>query len=135
MPKDEIKGQPTKVRVGKGKHEASEAELVPLVDAYEKDDGSTVLVAEMPGAREESIDIRVEKGVLTISAEADVGEFGDEYHRTYTGFVGGDYFRAFALSDKVDRDKIDASYSEGVLTLTLPQGTAAKTHKIEIKNQ
>ena len=105
----------------------------PLVDIYETEDGTTVLLAELPGATSETLDIRVDKGVLTVSAEAPLPEVGEEYTPTYTGFVGGDFFRAFALSDEVDREKIEASLEDGLLTLKLPKATAAKTRKIPIK--
>ena len=111
----------------------SEDSFIPMVDVYEKDDGTTVLVAEVPGAKPESVDIRVDKGVLTVGAEAELPEPGDEYSRTFIGFTGGEYFRAFAISDDVDRDRIEASLADGVLTVSLPRAAAAKTRKIEIK--
>ncbi len=125
-----------KVQAGQVRRRDDQTELVPLVDVYETEDGATMLVAELPGATEDSLDIRVEKGVVTIAAEASAGEeFGEEYGRTYTGFLGGQYFRAFALSDEVDREKIEASLADGVLTLRLPRAAAAKTHKIKIKSE
>jgi len=123
------------VTAGRVRRRPDEETYAPLVDIYETDDGTTVLTAEMPGACQDSIDIRVDKGVLQISAEADPGQPGDQYTRTYTGFVGGQYFRAFALSDEVDREKIEAAYDNGVLTLRLPRAAAAKTRKIEIKSE
>ena len=118
---------------------AGQAERIPLVDIYETEDGTTVLEAEVPGVEEESIDIRVEKGVLTVAAEMELGEFGEQYTRIYTGFGGGGssmrYFRAFALSDEVDRGKIEAALADGVLTLRLPRAEAMDTRKIEIKSR
>ena len=126
--------QPMKVHAGRLERSLSgQDELMPLVDIYEIEEGTTILRAEVPGATQQSIDIRVEKGVLSIAAQADLGEFAEEYTRTYTGFVGGRYFRVFALSDEVDREKIEAALADGVLTLRLPRAAAAKTRKIEIK--
>ncbi len=110
-----------------------EDSYAPLVDIYEDANGMTVMVAELPGAKSDSIDIRVDKGVLTISADGRREEFDDSYARTYTGFVCGQFFRAFALSDEVDRDKIDATFNDGLLILKLPRAATAKTRKIEIK--
>jgi len=107
--------------------------FTPLVDVYEVEDGTTMLLAEVPGAAADSLDIRVDKGVLTISADGTLPETGDEYARTYTGFVGGRYFRAFALSDEIDREKIEASLEGGLLTIRLPKAAAAATRKIKIK--
>ena len=121
------------VTAGKVKRQPAEESYSPLVDVYETEDGTTVLTAELPGARRDSIEIRVDKGVLAISADAELPEPDSEYTRTYTGFVGGQYFRAFALSDEVDRERIEAAYADGVLTLRLPRAAAAQTRRIEIK--
>jgi HSP20 family molecular chaperone IbpA len=120
-------------RVDRGGDEGSEDSYTPLVDIYEEEDGTTIVKAEVPGAEQDTIDVRVDKGVLTISADGTRSEPGPEQARTYVGFVTGRYFRAFALSDEVDRDKIDASLAEGVLTVRLPKAAAAQTRKIEIK--
>ena len=106
--------------------------LGPLVDIYEEADGTTVLVAEVPGATQESVDIRVDKGVLMLSVDGRRDPPDESYTRTYTGFVSGQYFRAFALSDEVDRDQIEASLNDGLVVLRLPRAAAAKTRKIEI---
>jgi len=107
--------------------------ITPLIDVYEMDDDMTMLVAEVPGASPGSVDIRVDKGVLTIEAQAELPEISAEYTRTYVGFPVGRYFRAFALSDEIDRDKIDATLANGLLTLRMPRAAAAKTRKIDIK--
>jgi len=110
--------------------------IAPRVDIYDTEDGrATVLVAEIPGATHETTDVRVDKGVLTISADGRGDPPGESYARIYTGFVRGEYFRAFALSDEVDRDKIEASLTDGVLTVRLPQAGEARRKKIEIKSQ
>ena len=106
--------------------------LGPLVDIFEEADGVTVLVAEIPGATQESVDIRVDKGVLMFSADGRRDPLAESYTQTYTGFVSGQYFRAFALSDEVDRDRIEASLNDGLLVLRLPRAAAAKTRKINI---
>jgi HSP20 family molecular chaperone IbpA len=107
----------------------------PLVDILQEQDGTTVLVAEVPGATQDSVDIRVEKGVLTISADGRREPLGEDYSPTYTGFVTGQYFRAFALSDEVDREKIHASLTDGVLRVRLPRAEAVKTRKIPIREE
>ncbi len=114
-------------------NESSET-FAPLVDIYDED-GVTVLVADVPGAETDSLDVRVDKGVLTIEAQGRLDDPGEDYAPTYRGFVGGQYFRAFALGDEVDRDKIDASLENGVLKLRLPKAATAETRKIEIKEE
>lgn len=123
----EVKAEPRR-------QEPEEATLTPLVDVYEREDRTVVLEVELPGASPDDIDLRVEKGVLTIDAQMSVPEPGEEYSVTYRGFEPGRYWRAFALSDEVDREKIDASFANGVMTITLPRAAAAETKKIEIKS-
>lgn len=110
--------------------------LIPLVDIYEKDD-NTVITAELPGVKPENLDLRVDKGVLTIAAQSNIdvapAQPGKDFTPTYLDFSGGQFFRAFALGDEVDRDSIQAELKEGVLTVTLPRAPQAKTRKIEIK--
>jgi len=106
----------------------------PLADIYELPDGTMVVEAEMPGATNDTIDVQVDKGVLTIQGRAKLETPGEPYSNTYSGFSAGQYFRAFALSDEIDRDKIEASLKDGLLTLRLPKAAAARTRKIEIKS-
>ena len=123
-----------KVHVNPAAARASENALTPLTDIYQTPDGTTVLVVEVPGASPGEVDVRVDKGVLTIRAEGAVPEAPEGYGRIYAGFTGGEFFRAFALSDEVDRDRIEASVSGGLLTVRLPRAAAAQSRKIEIKN-
>ncbi len=128
----ESKKKNIEVSVNPAPMQPDENAFTPLVDIYEQADGTTVLVAEVPGAKSDSVDLRVDKGVLTIAADGRREPTEKDYTSTYTGFVGGQYFRAFALSDEVDRDQISASLSDGLLTVRLPRAEAAQTRKIEI---
>ncbi|HUT89728.1 MAG TPA: Hsp20/alpha crystallin family protein [Thermoguttaceae bacterium] len=122
-----------RVQVGRPSEVVDEETFSPLVDVYETEDGATMLLAEVPGAKAETLDIRVDKGVLTIAADGALPDVSEEYVRTYSGFTGGKYFRAFALSDEIDRERIEASLEEGLLKLRLPKAAAAATRKIEVK--
>ena len=127
--------QKVAVQAAEHRPEPGDEAYTPLVDVYEEADGTTVLVAEVPGAAAESVDIRVDQGVLTVTADGTAPAVDERYARTYTGFVTGEYFRAFALSDEVDRDAISARLEDGLLTLRLPRAAAAKTRKIEITDE
>jgi len=127
------KNEKMAVGVGRPPRPADENAFSPLVDIYEEQDGTTVLAAEVPGASRDGVDIRVDKGVLTILADAPLAEPAEEYAKMYVGFTGGQYYRAFALSDEIDRDKIEARLSDGLLTIRLPRAAAAKTRKIQVK--
>ena len=125
--------KPVKVRAARrGGEQLAEDTYSPLVDIYETD-SELVLAVELPGADKDAVSVQVDKGVLTVEAESNVEEPGDEYSRTYVSFAPGQYFRAFALSDEIDREKITASSANGVLTLRLPKADSAKSRKIDIK--
>ncbi|MDY7011936.1 MAG: Hsp20/alpha crystallin family protein [Planctomycetota bacterium] len=124
--------KPVKVEATRSERDLSAEAFAPLSDSYETDE-ELVLVAEMPGAALEDISVRVDKGVLTIEGDAKFDVPDEDYARTYVSFCPGQYFRAFALSDEIDRDKITASIADGILTVRLPKAEAAQSRKIEIK--
>ena len=112
--------------------EQAEDTVTPPADIYETD-SELVLVADVPGVGPDQLNIQVDKGVLTLEATPDVDMPGDDYARTYVGFWPGTFFRAFALSDEIDRDGISAEVSNGVVTVHLPKAPSARSRKIEIK--
>ena len=104
---------------------------VPRVDIYETED-AIVLLTDMPGVDENSVDITLEKNVLTISGYVE-GDDPDSYSLSYAEYESGDYERSFNLSEEIDREKIEATVKNGVLRLHLPKAGPAKTHKITVK--
>ncbi len=124
--------QQVEVTAGSGSEDTGGRTFSPLVDIYEEADGTTVLVAEMPGAVREDVELNVDKGVLTIAGNGTRPPALDTGDRTYAGFVTGDYFRAFALSDEVDRDAVEAQMDNGLLVVRLPRAAEASTKKIKI---
>ncbi len=103
----------------------------PQVDIIERQE-EIVVIADMPGVDEKSVDITLEKNVLTIYGRVDFETPKD--HRPVLSEYGiGDYQRVFTLSDEVDRDKIKASVKNGVLKLVMPKAESVKTRKIPIK--
>jgi len=106
--------------------------FVPRTDIYARDDDALVLVADMPGVDENSVDINVEHRILTISGRVPPEQV--ENHRpTYTEFETGDFERSFTLNEEVDVDRIEATVKNGVLRLVLPKSEAAKPKKIAVK--
>lgn len=103
---------------------------MPRVDIYERGD-ETVLVADMPGVDESNIDITLEKNILTIRGYVENTMEG--YGLAYGEYGEGDFERTFALSNEVDRDKIEATVKDGVLRLVLPKAEEARTRKIKVK--
>lgn len=105
--------------------------LTPGADVYETEDG-LVVVADMPGVDERSVDINVERNVLTIEGRVEPEELAD-YQLIYREYEPGDYRRAFILSDEVDVGKIEASVKHGVLRIDLPKAEATKPRQIAVK--
>ena len=102
----------------------------PDVDITEhKDD--TVLTADLPGVDDKSLDITLEKNVITIRGRVEP-EIPAGYRLAYGEYEVGDYERAFTLSDEVDKSRIQATIKNGVLRLVLPKAAAAKARKIAI---
>ncbi|HOO41268.1 MAG TPA: Hsp20/alpha crystallin family protein [Syntrophales bacterium] len=104
---------------------------VPKVDIYETKE-AIILIADMPGVDEQSVDVVLDKNVLTISGRAEPLSFKD-YSIAYSEYDVGDYQRAFTISDEVDREKIEATVKNGVLRLTLHKAEQVKAKKIVIK--
>jgi len=105
--------------------------LVPAIDVFEKED-KFVVKAELPGMREDDIDVSVVGDTLTIKGEkkteAEVKE--DDYYRCERSY--GSFFRSVALPSHVDAKKIEASYEEGVLEITLPKVPEVKPKKVPV---
>jgi HSP20 family molecular chaperone IbpA len=105
--------------------------FVPRADVYETEE-AIIVVADMPGVDENSVDITLEKDVLTINGFVEP-MYPEGHKLAYAEYQVGDYVRAFTLSNEIDRDGIEAAVSDGVLRLHLPKLAAAKTRKIAVK--
>jgi len=104
----------------------------PQVDVYETAD-SIVLTADLPGMKEEEVDISVEGNLLTIKGERKKEEEIKEkdYFRVERSY--GTFTRSFSLPPTVDPGKIDAAFSRGVLKITLPKREESKPKQIKVK--
>jgi HSP20 family molecular chaperone IbpA len=105
--------------------------FVPRADIYEVDD-QIVIVADVPGVNENSVEITLEKNVLTINSYVEPVEM-EGYALAFAEYEVGDYQRSFRLSSEIDREKIQATIKDGVLRLYLPKAAAAQTRKISVK--
>jgi HSP20 family molecular chaperone IbpA len=103
--------------------------FVPRADIRETPD-AVVITADMPGVDAKSVDVRVERDLLTIHGTV-APEKPEGYTPAYTEYATGDWHREFVLSDEVKRDAIRAAVKNGVLRLTLPKADPAR--KIEVK--
>ena len=105
--------------------------FLPTADIYETNDALNV-VLEMPGVDKNSVDIRVEDGVLKIEGRLDFSKY-QGLQPLYTEYNVGHYSRSFRLSSKIDQNKIAAELNDGVLSLVLPKVEDAKPRTIQVK--
>lgn len=105
----------------------------PLVD-IRQDGNNFVFEADIPGFEKDKINIDVANNILTISGERVMDESisKDSYIRVERNY--GSFHRAFSLPDTVDSEKIDASYNDGILKLTMPIKDEVKPKRIKIKS-
>jgi HSP20 family protein len=103
--------------------------VMPM-DAWREGD-RFVIEFDLPGVAKESIDIDVERNVLTVKAERVAGN-GD-WQRLASERVHGQFTRQLVLGDNLDLDRIEAAYSDGVLRLAVPVAEKAKPRKIEVQ--
>lgn len=108
------------------------AQWAPRVDVMENKD-SYMIKAELPGVDKGNVKIVLQDNVLTIKGEKkeEKEEKDLNLHRVERTF--GTFERAFSLPANVKSDKIDASFKDGILTVTLPKVEEAKPKEIEVK--
>ncbi len=112
------------------KVERQKVVAVPYVDIYEKDE-ELVLLADMPGVDENSANVVVENGLLTIEGSIDK-ELDDGLYPLRSERRADLFRRTFDVSDAIDTPKITAKMKHGVLTIKLPRREERKARKIEI---
>jgi HSP20 family protein len=97
-------------------------------------DGEQIVVQfDLPGADLDSVDLDVERNVLTVRAERR-GSTGDDTEMIAAERPRGVFSRQLILGDTLDTDRLQASYAAGVLTLRIPVAEQAKPRKIAIAN-
>jgi HSP20 family protein len=113
----------------------SVADFMPRIDVSETETSMQV-TAELPGMDENDIQLTLENDSLIISGEKknDVEEKGKNFHRVERSY--GSFQRIIPLVSEIQSDKVEASFRNGVLKITLPKTAAAakQTRKIEIKS-
>ncbi len=105
------------------------ATTIPM-DAYRHGD-TFVLNFDLPGVDPDSIDLTVERNALTVSAERHWQPVeGDQVVASERRH--GSFSRQLYLSDSLDRERIHATYENGVLSVTVPLAERSKPRRIEI---
>jgi HSP20 family protein len=100
------------------------------MDAIRRD-GEVELRFDLPGIDTDSIDVTVDRGVLTVSAKRS-DEYADGEKPFIRERVMGTFTRWVRLSDSVDAEKIEAAYDGGVLRVTVPLTERAQPRKVEV---
>ena len=102
----------------------------PALDLYESGD-HFVAVVELPGMRKEDIDISLHDGTLTISGERKRESNNGETAQRTERYVGA-FRRSITLPTRVDASKVNVTYQDGVLKVTLPKAEEAKPKQIQV---
>ncbi len=111
--------------------EASQG-IAPRLDVVERDN-EFVVKAEMPGMKKDDIDVSLENGVLTITAETKTETEEKEGNRVIRQERRyGKYLRSLRLGKEIDEKQVKASYKDGILELVLPKAEEVKPKKIAV---
>ena len=108
---------------------SNERYIRPAVNIIETEEG-LVLTADIPGTSKESLDVNVEKGILTIIAPAQHKVPGTSAYRE---FELASYYRQFTIPESLDHEKAHADYVNGILTLRIPKAEVAKPKRIAVQ--
>ena len=100
------------------------------IDAFRKGD-EFVIHFDLPGVEASSIDLTVEKNVLTVHAQRDRST-GDDVEMIIAERPQGTFSRQLFLGDTLDTDALAANYADGVLTLRIPVAEKAKPRRVQV---
>jgi len=107
------------------------ANFIPPVDVFE-DDHTITLQVELPGIKENDLNVRLDNNVLTISGERkfENEDRKDNFHRIERSY--GRFTRAFTLPGSADPENVNAEFENGVLKVTVPKREESKSRQIKI---
>jgi HSP20 family protein len=110
----------------------STASFVPPVDIYE-DAHKIVLKLEVPGMKQEDLDVQLENNALTIRGERkfEKEEREENFHRIERRY--GSFFRSFAVPNTVSTEGVKANYEAGVLRIELAKREEAKPKQLKVQ--
>jgi HSP20 family protein len=103
----------------------------PAVDIME-DENQYVLTMELPGGQREDVHVELQEGVLTIRGEKKSEREEKKENRRIVERAYGSFSRSFTLPRDADGDRIEASFKEGVLTITIPKTPEVKPRTVAI---
>jgi HSP20 family protein len=104
--------------------------FTPAVDIFETE-GELLLYADLPGVNPQDVDLRYERGELTLTAKAPRRE--PQGQLVMGEFETGDFCRVFRVNETIDPARIEAEFKQGVLLVHLPKQEAAKPKQVRVK--
>ncbi len=115
-----------------GDNRGSITEWAPLADVVEDEDAYRITL-ELPQVAKEDVKVTVENGILTVTGERKFEKEteGRKYHRVERAY--GCFSRSFSLPQDGDASKVEAKFSDGVLSLSIAKNEAARPKQIEVK--
>jgi HSP20 family protein len=105
---------------------------LPALDVNE-DDGRYVVTVELPGAKREDVNVELQEGLITIHGEKKSEREEKKEKQRYVERRFGSFSRSFSLPRDADADHVEASFKDGVLTLTIPKTEQTKAKTVAIK--
>jgi len=117
--------------VSRGAEAGDNRPWMPAVDIVETD-AAFVANVDLPGLSKKDVEVSIEDNVLTLSGERVFkgGEENSKFRRIERAY--GSFRRSFALPPGIDAGKVEATFKDGVLSLTMPKSETAKPRKISI---
>jgi HSP20 family molecular chaperone IbpA len=122
------KRESTEVQTGKAREE--ELAIAPPVDIFEDPHGITVK-AEMPGVSKDRLNVQADRNSLLIEGDA-VIDMPPQMEALYADVQATKYRRSFVLSGELETERIEASLTDGVLTVRIPKRAEFRPRKIEV---
>ncbi len=113
--------------------EARRFDLTPSIDLSETD-SEVVVKASLPGVKPEDVEISINDGILTVKGEkkSDDKTDGENFYRREIRY--GSFSRSVALPSRVNHERADAEFNDGVLTITLPKAEDVRPKQIKIRS-
>jgi HSP20 family protein len=119
------------LRRGLAELEAPFGGRTPRVDVIDRDD-EVLVKAELPGADKDHLDVSINENIMTIRATTEAEKKEEKGHYFRREMSRGEFQRSLRLPGLVDGDKAKASFSHGILEITIPKIPGSKRQKIKI---
>lgn len=107
--------------------------FAPALDVHE-DDGRYLVTVELPGVKRDDVSVEIQEGVLSIRGEKRSERDETQEKSRYVERSYGSFTRAFTLPQNADPDRVEASFQDGVLTISIAKREEEKPKSIRISS-